>query len=110
MNKYYEVVSISEKPERDGWYYVLNPNREILPRMIEFKVGGFHNYNKVLASFYLKPIEQLPSSKDSVKQIASDAWDAGIKSSMMHFGKRGSPVWNIKQQNDDKETYLKQFP
>jgi hypothetical protein len=64
MSKYYKVVPITEKPEKDGWYYVMNPNREIMPRMIEYKVGCFHNHNKVLASYYLKPIESLPIDRD----------------------------------------------
>ena len=55
MSKYFEVVDISQKPDKEGWYYVMNPNKEILPRMIEFRGGEFRNHSNVLASFYLKP-------------------------------------------------------
>jgi len=62
MSKYYEVVDISQKPDKDDWYYVMNPNKEILPQMIEYKMGIFHNYNNASASYYLKPIDHLPLS------------------------------------------------
>jgi hypothetical protein len=73
MSKYYEVVSMDQKPDKDGWYYVLNPNQEILPRMIEFKGGSFHNHNKVLASYYLKPLSVVLSIRDKeLQQVIDD--------------------------------------
>jgi hypothetical protein len=105
MNKYFEIVPISEKPEKDGWYYVLNPNREILPRMIEYKVGRFHNHNKVLASFYLKPIDALPIDRDKAAIIFDDA--AAIDSKCVK--PEGDCGYDSVQYQQLKEEYLKQF-
>jgi hypothetical protein len=101
MSKYYEVVPITEKPEEEGWYYVLNPNGEILPIMIEYKLGIFYNNNKALASYYLKPLSDLPLSREQAEKVWNAAED-------FCYDKHNPGGW-LPKNAPDKETYLKQF-
>jgi hypothetical protein len=64
MSKYYEVLPIKGNDPENGWYYVLNANREIMPRMIRVVDGKFDNTNNVLIFYYLKPLDHLPLSRE----------------------------------------------
>lgn len=42
----------------DGWYYVCNPNKEILPRMVQWYNKTWNNWNEMNLSFYLRPLPE----------------------------------------------------
>lgn len=54
--KVYIPTPISNPPEKDGWYYVMNPNKEIMPRMVQFYNGNWSNWQDVNIEYYLKPV------------------------------------------------------
>jgi hypothetical protein len=56
MNRIYIETPIDQTEGlEDGWYYVLNPNKEILPRMIQWYNKTWNNWNEMNISSYLRP-------------------------------------------------------
>lgn len=66
----YIVMPVNKPPEETGWYYVLNANREILPRMDRCVTGKWDNNNKLLIFYWLRPID--------LSRMLADCWEAAL--------------------------------
>lgn len=103
MNKYYEVVPITDKPEKDCAVILIDKNN--LPDGGEFREGKFYVWNPVASEFlpvndkygyrWLREVSSLPIDKDTARKIASEAWDAALDEG--------------DSNNPSKGEYLKQF-
>lgn len=68
----YIVTPITVPPIKEDWYYVMNPNKEILPKLMQFKDTYWDNHTQLNVSFWLRPID--------LSRMLEEAWDAGAKS------------------------------
>lgn len=110
MNNYYQKVPITEKPERDGEYGIVDPTGFF--GQGKFENGSFYIWvwspNRFVLlvgdSFsWLRPLTTLPIDRDTAEKI----WEAAEKRSQYdncRFKKR-----YFAEPPPDKETYLKQF-
>ena len=91
-------VAVSEKPVQSGWFYVCNPNGEIMPRMICYNhlADEWQNHQQVNFTHYLRPITAA-ELLEWKRKIAGEAWNAGVTKTI-----------NVINGVDytDKETYL----
>jgi hypothetical protein len=107
--KYYEVVPIDQEPEKRDWYYVMNPNGEMLQQLIYYSAGKWHTYSGVNISFWLKPLSSLPIDKEQAEKIAASGWDAGADSFDSCKRVFGDSEFDRNQHYRERAEYLKQF-
>jgi hypothetical protein len=86
---YYKLTPISEKPEKDGWYYIANPNEEILPRMIEYRRNeGWLNWMELNAAYYLRPVtsDELVKENERLRELLLEAFISGANADNQFCG------------------------
>lgn len=66
MNKYFEVLPISEKPEKDGSYMTIGFGFG----KTEFKENKWHDWTEK-NTHWLRPLTSLPIDTDTTEKIAS---------------------------------------
>lgn len=132
--KYYEVVSITEKPYKIDYYFV--QDKEALIGKLCYWTGQEWRWYKNIPdkatgfTHYLKLLTSLPIDRKAAAKIATDAWNAGIEQVLKDIATTFSLPAN--QQKADKQSdrdvfkaigdtiqnfpkpkateYLKQFP
>lgn len=104
--KYYEVVPITEKPEKTISVIFLkdgHPLKAIYAIPVEDTINEIWQ-NKGY-THYLKPLTSLPIDRDTAEKI----WEAGNQSAYHSVQPQGPCDFDIEGNKRNKETYLKQF-
>jgi len=112
MNPLYELVPISEKPEKIGVYHLMGADKEFRysneydPKQFGKKNKGWFLYNNPAnIAYYLKPINP-ETLKAKIREELGKCWSAsGEYNDLVNKGTHPMPI-DINYEAPDRETYI----
>lgn len=100
MSKYYEVVDISQKPDKAGSYVLVSKANTYALNRWDGKVWWD---NPIIYTHWLRPLDHLPLSREQAEKV----WDAAVDFTEDRIVYRGDR--SMFPNTANKEEYLKQF-
>lgn len=112
MNKYFEIVPISEKPEKDGWYDLINPEGVYKSTSAYFSNGKWskiESYEIDNYSHYYRPITSLPIDREQAEKIWAAAREEVVYPDTSCGKGVGGQLMTSRAKYNTVDDFLKQF-